>query len=100
MRIPVAHPALPGHFPGHPIVPGVVLLDAVVAALPDHAGRPVQVTGFPNIKFLAPLQPEREFEVTFAVKRPGQAAFDVLADGTKLASGIIAYEAQMPERAG
>ncbi|HCU54249.1 MAG TPA: hydroxymyristoyl-ACP dehydratase, partial [Gammaproteobacteria bacterium] len=92
MRIPVAHPALPGHFPGHPVVPGVVLLDAVVAALTGHAGGPVRVTGFPNIKFLAPLRPEREFEVTFAVKRPGQAAFDVLADGTKLASGSIAYE--------
>ena len=27
------HPSLPGHFPGHPIVPGVVLLDRVLEAI-------------------------------------------------------------------
>ncbi len=100
MRIPVAHPALPGHFPGHPVVPGVVLLDAVIAELPRHAGADVRVTGFPAVKFLAPLLPEREFEVSFTVKRPGQATFDVRADGTKLVSGTVAYEARMPDRAG
>jgi 3-hydroxymyristoyl/3-hydroxydecanoyl-(acyl carrier protein) dehydratase len=100
MRIAASHPALPGHFPGHPVVPGVVLLDAVIAALPRHAGGAVRVTGFPAVKFLAPLLPEREFEVTFAAKRPGQAAFDVVADGAKLASGTVAYEARMPDGAG
>ena len=27
------HPTLPGHFPGAPLVPGVVILDEVLAAL-------------------------------------------------------------------
>ena len=27
------HPSLPGHFPGQPVVPGVVILDAVQAAI-------------------------------------------------------------------
>ena len=27
------HPCLPGHFPGRPVVPGVVVLDRVVEAL-------------------------------------------------------------------
>ena len=31
--IPSDHPSLPGHFPDRPIVPGVVILDEVVAAL-------------------------------------------------------------------
>ncbi len=93
MRIAASHPALPGHFPGHPVVPGVVLLEAVIAALPGHAGGAVRVTGFPAIKFLAPLVPEREFEIAFATKRPGQAAFEIVAGGERLASGTLAYEA-------
>ena len=92
MRIAASHPALPGHFPGHPVVPGVVLLEAVVAALPLHAGATLRVTGFPVVKFLAPLLPEQEFEVVFSVKRPGQMTFEVVANGEKLASGTLACE--------
>ncbi len=32
--VPADHPSLPGHFPGRPIVPGVVLLDEALACLP------------------------------------------------------------------
>ncbi len=32
-RIPADHPALPGHFPGRPLVPGVLVLDAALALI-------------------------------------------------------------------
>ena len=32
------HPALPGHFPGRPVVPGVVVLDRVLAAIESAHG--------------------------------------------------------------
>lgn len=92
MQIPASHPALPGHFPGHPVVPGVVLLEAVIRALPQHAGCATRVTGFPAVKFLAPLLPQRAFEIGFSSKRPGQAQFDILADGEKLVSGTVNFE--------
>lgn len=92
MRIAASHPALPGHFPGHPVVPGVVLLDAVIAELARHAGGAVRVTGFPAVKFLAPLGPEQEATVTFNPRRPGQTGFEVAAGGVTLASGSISYE--------
>lgn len=92
MRIPASHPALPGHFPDHPVVPGVVLLDVVIAELARHAGGAVRISGFPTVKFLAPLGPEQEAMVTFSAKRPGQAGFEIAAGGVKLASGSICYE--------
>ena len=39
-RVAADHPALPGHFPGRPIVPGVLLLDAVLQAMRRDARRP------------------------------------------------------------
>ena len=33
LRIDAAHPALPGHFPGQPLVPGVMMLEQVARAL-------------------------------------------------------------------
>lgn len=92
MHIPANHPALPGHFPGHPIVPGVILLEAVIRALPGHTGYATRVIGFPAVKFLAPLLPQRAFEIGFSRKRPGQAQFDITADGEKLVSGTVNFE--------
>ena len=93
MRIPASHPALPGHFPDHPVVPGVVMLEAVTAALSPDAGGAPHVSGFPMVKFLAPLSPEQDFEVVFTVKRPGQMAFEVIANGEKLAIGTLVCDA-------
>ena len=61
------HPTLPGHFPGAPLVPGVVILDEVLAALIEwHADS--QVTGIRMVKFLAPLQPQKAFTISLSAK--------------------------------
>jgi 3-hydroxymyristoyl/3-hydroxydecanoyl-(acyl carrier protein) dehydratase len=54
--IPCAHPALPGHFPGRPIVPGVLLLDYVLTGVTAALNRPVAV--LQKVKFVAPLLPD------------------------------------------
>ena len=56
------HPSLPGHFPGRPLVPGVVLLDRVLDAIDaEHVEPgPAPSTGplrLPQAKFLLPLLP-------------------------------------------
>lgn len=57
------HPCLPGHFPGNPIVPGVVLLDLVTAALRDSCGAQAWIRKFSNVKFLGLLRPDEEMEI-------------------------------------
>jgi len=54
--IPADHPCLPGHFPGHPIVPGVLLLEQVLAAI-ESAHAPLGALRLPQVKFLQPLLP-------------------------------------------
>ena len=56
------HPSLPGHFPNAPLVPGVVILDEVLAALIEWRDNS-QLTGIRTVKFLAPLKPEQPFTI-------------------------------------
>ena len=63
-RITAKHPSLPGHFPGQPIVPGVVILDEVAAALAQW--RPGRINHIHLAKFLSPLKPEQVFTIGFA----------------------------------
>ncbi len=61
--VPADHPCLPGHFPGHPVVPGVVVLDRVLEAVESATGRPAGRLRLPQIKFLQPLLPMQEAQV-------------------------------------
>jgi len=56
------HPSLAGHFPGAPIVPGVVILDEVAAALAEWREN-CHLTGIRAAKFVLPLEPEQPFTV-------------------------------------
>ena len=72
--IDATHPSLPGHFPGSPIVPGVVILDEIVAAL--SARRPnITVNSIPLVKFVAPLKPDQSFLIRFSNVDGDEIAF-------------------------
>jgi len=61
LRISAQHPSLPGHFPGNPVVPGVVLLEQVASALERAgAGRFARIAA---VKFIAPLRPDEDAEL-------------------------------------
>ena len=87
-RIPHDHPALAGHFPGHPVVPGVLVLDHVVAALEARAGA-LPSLRLPQVKFLAPLFPGEEADITLAGDG-GRWRFTVQRGDTCIASGELA----------
>lgn len=87
-RIPHDHPALAGHFPGNPVVPGVVVLDHVVAAIEARRG-PLPALRMPQVKFLAPLLPGEDADIELE-NEGDRWRFRVLRAGTVLASGEVA----------
>jgi len=86
-RIAPAHPSLPGHFPGRPLVPGVVLLERVLEAI-EAAHGPLGALSLPQVKFMQPLLPGE----TAVIELEGHAPrwrFRVLRDGALLARGEV-----------
>lgn len=83
--VPSEHPALPGHFPGEPVVPGVVILDHVLARLPLAAG---EARTLAWVKFLRPLLAGQEANVAFEWER-AQLRFTVIQGGECLVRGAL-----------
>lgn len=84
-----SHPSLSGHFPGNPVVPGVVILEQVVQAL--HAWQPdARVSGMPNVKFLSPLLPGQPFTIELHREASAQKVRFTCREGEKcLAQGLL-----------
>lgn len=87
--VPADHPALPGHFPGHPVVPGVVVLEHVVEAA--LAGTALRLVAVPQAKFVSPLEPGVEAEIEIE-RDANRARFTVTARGRTVAQGALAFE--------
>jgi 3-hydroxymyristoyl/3-hydroxydecanoyl-(acyl carrier protein) dehydratase len=86
--IDAGHPSLPGHFPGRPVVPGVVLLDEVVAAISEWRGSAFVPAVFPAVKFLAPLLPGEGFIIRLQ-ELAGRIDFECVRDTTVLLRGTV-----------
>jgi len=85
------HPALPGHFPGHPVVPGVLVMDEVIETLREQYGRNLVVIGLPSVKLSSPLLPGERLMIELAQEDSGAAAFTCRVDRRIVASGSIRY---------
>lgn len=87
-RIPIDHPSLAGHFPGAPIVPGVVVLDEVLRAVGEWR-EGSQVIGIPFVKFLAPLHPGQSFTVALDARGKAEIDFCCRVDGRVVVEGRL-----------
>ena len=88
--VPRDHPTAAGHFPTNPIVPGALLLDAMVAAI---AG--AQIKGDIVIraaKFLQPVRHGAHLQLRWRAEGDSEFRFECLmaTDGALVFSGALA----------
>ena len=89
LRVPASHPALPGHFPGRPIVPGVVLLQSVLDEAERWLGRELSPRALPQAKFSAPLLPEQDAKLELRLAG-NELRFSVTRAGQTVTQGLLA----------
>ena len=84
------HPSLPGHFPGEPIVPGVVILDEIAAAL-HECYADARLAGIRAVKFLAPLKPDQKFMIVLSTteEKSDEIAFSCTSNDHVIAEGRL-----------
>ena len=102
--IPLQHPAFDGHFPGAPLLPGVVLLDEMLRVVaadralgagPPESGAPLGVEGgwtLSSAKFLHPVRPGETLTFEHETLANGSIRFAIRsadADSTLVASGTL-----------
>jgi len=100
LTIAANHPAYAGHFPGRPILPGVVLLDTALHALAARQG----ISGSAQIKsakFHSPVQPGEALTLHATASPAGGFRFEIRCMDSRgversVASGAVVFSQVTP----
>lgn len=85
------HPSLAGHFPGHPVVPGVVMLGEIMSAIRETAQEHIEFVGMPSAKFMSPLNPGEPLTIKLDQQGDGAMEFTCTTGSRLIASGCLRY---------
>lgn len=85
--IPTNHPALPGHFPGQPIIPAALLLDEIRLNLENIIQQPLLSVN--KVRFTAPVKPDTLISVECLATNQSDYRFLCRANGELVAKGIF-----------
>lgn len=69
LAFPRSFSGFAGHFPGHPVLPGVVQVMAAVHAASLVLGRPLRLRRLKRAKFARPVGPEEDITLTFTLPK-------------------------------
>jgi UDP-3-O-[3-hydroxymyristoyl] N-acetylglucosamine deacetylase/3-hydroxyacyl-[acyl-carrier-protein] dehydratase len=101
-NVTINEPYFQGHFPGHPIMPGVLQLEAIaqVAGIlmlnqPENAGKPAYFMSAENVKWRKPVRPGDvlmiEVELTRKRGRIGRAKGVCSVDGETVSEAEVTF---------
>jgi 3-hydroxymyristoyl/3-hydroxydecanoyl-(acyl carrier protein) dehydratase len=89
LEIAIDHPAFPGHFPGNPIVPGVVLLDAALARLQTALRLDLRQYLLASAKFHAIVRPGESLHLEFETLANRSVRFAIRRGEQSIASALL-----------
>lgn len=87
--VSASHPALPGHFPGNPVVPGAWLLALVERAARLQFGEGLCLLGMPDASFRSPLRPQDRFRIVLDRVAEDRVAFRIEGEAALVADGTL-----------
>jgi 3-hydroxyacyl-[acyl-carrier-protein] dehydratase len=92
VALPIAadHPAFDGHFPGAPVLPGVVLLDEAIRAIELADGGEPRRWRVASVKFLRPVAPGEALMLEQERLAGGTIRISILGAGRAVATGALA----------
>jgi 3-hydroxyacyl-[acyl-carrier-protein] dehydratase len=88
------HPAVQGHFPGNPIVPGAVLLSEVVQVIEAGLGAKLPSFHIAAARFLRPTRPGDRVLIDFSRDAGGAVRFSCSVAGTPVLTGQLSCHAE------
>ena len=91
LALPIAadHPAFDGHFPGTPVLPGVVLLDETIHAIELAGGAAPRCWRVASVKFLRAAGPGEPLMLEHEPLASGAIRFTLLSAGKTVATGTL-----------
>ena len=84
VKLNPGHPVYQGHFPGHPVVPGVCLLQLIKECVEDIRQQKLQVTQVSSCKFLSAINPIEtpRIAIVLSLKETEEGKLQLQAEGT------------------
>lgn len=93
LRIALDHPAFAGHFPGNPILPGVVVLDEALRAIEVDLGLDLRQWQIAAAKFLGFVRPGETLTIEHTSPESGLIRFTVRAADRAALTGTLSRTA-------